>query len=251
MRTGSLRALVLASSVVSGVVASFVPSVALADSRTQLTIGDGIATIAAPTTDVTEILASVGYDAPRGAVGSTLTARVALVPHLALVGGASTEVGPWRPRLGAIGSLRLGTTDLAVTGQYKAQGFNEPEGELEMIVSAGHRLGAAYTIVEAAFGADFDGRDRDGELAAAVTLPIVSSSSCSSTHSTGSRWFAIFTRLATARAVSNVTAWTSPVTSTCAPSLPPSATVSGVTLGSPHPTSVAHTMIPPSFMPGL
>lgn len=172
MRTGSLLALVLALILVPSLVPFFVPAVALADSRAQLAIGDGIANVAAPTTDVTEILASVGYDAPRGSVGSTLTARVALVPHLALVGGASTEVGPWRPRLGAIGSLRLGTTDLAVTGQYKAQGFNEPEGELEMIVSAGHKLGAAYTIVEAAFGADFDGRDRDGELAAAVTLPI-------------------------------------------------------------------------------
>jgi len=48
---------------------------------------------------------------------------------------------------------------------YKAEGFTEPEGELEGLVSFGKQLGAVHGTLNIAYGQDPEGRERDGELA--------------------------------------------------------------------------------------
>jgi len=48
---------------------------------------------------------------------------------------------------------------------YKAEGFTEPEGELEGLVSFGKQLGAVHGTLNLAYGQDPEGRERDGEAA--------------------------------------------------------------------------------------
>jgi len=49
--------------------------------------------------------------------------------------------------------------------QYKAEGFAEPEGELEALVSFGKQLGAVHGTLNLAYGQDPEGNERDGEVA--------------------------------------------------------------------------------------
>lgn len=48
---------------------------------------------------------------------------------------------------------------------YRAEGFTEPEGELEGLVSFGKQLGAVHGTLNLAYGQDPEGNERDGELA--------------------------------------------------------------------------------------
>jgi hypothetical protein len=48
---------------------------------------------------------------------------------------------------------------------YKAEGFTEPEGELEALVSFGKQLGPVHGTLNVAYGQDPEGNERDGELA--------------------------------------------------------------------------------------
>jgi hypothetical protein len=48
---------------------------------------------------------------------------------------------------------------------YKAEGFTEPEGELEALVSFGKQLGAVHGTLNLAYGQDPEGNERDGEAA--------------------------------------------------------------------------------------
>jgi hypothetical protein len=48
---------------------------------------------------------------------------------------------------------------------YKAEGFTEPEGELEGLVSFGKQLGAVHGTLNLAYGQDPEGNERDGEAA--------------------------------------------------------------------------------------
>jgi hypothetical protein len=51
---------------------------------------------------------------------------------------------------------------------YKAEGFTEPEGELELMVSLGKQLGPARGTFNLAYGQDPEARERDGEVALGV-----------------------------------------------------------------------------------
>lgn len=48
---------------------------------------------------------------------------------------------------------------------YKAEGFTEPEGELEALVSFGKQLGPMHGTLNLAYGQDPEGNERDGEAA--------------------------------------------------------------------------------------
>jgi hypothetical protein len=48
---------------------------------------------------------------------------------------------------------------------YKAEGFTEPEGELEALVSFGKQLGVVHGTLNLAYGQDPEGNERDGEAA--------------------------------------------------------------------------------------
>jgi hypothetical protein len=48
---------------------------------------------------------------------------------------------------------------------YKAEGFTEPEGELEALVSFGKQLGPMHGTFNLAYGQDPEGNERDGEVA--------------------------------------------------------------------------------------
>jgi hypothetical protein len=48
---------------------------------------------------------------------------------------------------------------------YKAEGFTEPEGELEGLLSFGKRFGAVHGTLNLAYGQDPEGNERDGEAA--------------------------------------------------------------------------------------
>lgn len=76
-----------------------------------------------------------------------------------------------RPGIGA--ALRLLDErhhGVDVTGYllYKAEGFTEPEGELEAAASVAHSFGAVRAIANVAYGQDPEGNERDGELGAGL-----------------------------------------------------------------------------------
>jgi hypothetical protein len=50
---------------------------------------------------------------------------------------------------------------------YKAEGFDEPEGEIETVLSLSRRFGAWLLLGNLAYGQDPEGNERDGELALA------------------------------------------------------------------------------------
>ncbi len=53
---------------------------------------------------------------------------------------------------------------------YKTEGFTEPEGEVELVVAFGRKLGPLHTSLDLAYGQDPEGNERDGELAVAAQL---------------------------------------------------------------------------------
>ena len=92
-------------------------------------------------------------------------------------GGAelSDTVHRLRPSIGArlqlLSQARHGV-DGAVAVMYRAEGFNEPEGEIETVLSVGRRMGRTMLIGNVAYGQDPEARERDGELRAAVLVGV-------------------------------------------------------------------------------
>lgn len=54
--------------------------------------------------------------------------------------------------------------DGAVSLAYKAEGFDEPEGEVELVLAAARSVGRWRLIGNLGYGQDPEGRERDGEL---------------------------------------------------------------------------------------
>ena len=72
-----------------------------------------------------------------------------------------------KPRPGIGAGLRWLDGALTSTAYlfYKTEGFTEPEGELEAVLSFERRFGAVATSANLAYGQDPEGNERDGELA--------------------------------------------------------------------------------------
>jgi hypothetical protein len=56
---------------------------------------------------------------------------------------------------------------------YKAEGFTEAEGELELLVSFGKQLGPARGTFNLAYGQDPEARERDGEVALGLHIELI------------------------------------------------------------------------------
>jgi len=110
-----------------------------------------------------------GYDSSVESGVFDSDVRVRLFGPLTLRGGAtfSERNQTLRPRIGAaVQVLSQGKqgVDGTVALSYKAEGFTEPEGELELEVAVGHRWGSVLGVVNLAYGQDPEGNERDGEL---------------------------------------------------------------------------------------
>jgi hypothetical protein len=78
-----------------------------------------------------------------------------------------------RPGIGAaVQLLDEARHGVASTGYllYKAEGFAEPEGELEALASFGRSFGALRGVANVAYGQDPEGNERDGEVALGVSV---------------------------------------------------------------------------------
>ncbi len=110
-----------------------------------------------------------GYDGARGAAVAQAFAEVRLWRQLALRGGSefSDTSHRLRPTIGArlqVLSQHSQGVDGAVSVFYRAEGFDEPEGEIETVMAFGRRFGNTAVTANLAYGQDFDGNERDGEL---------------------------------------------------------------------------------------
>lgn len=114
-----------------------------------------------------------GYDAARKSAVSTTFAEVRVWGPLAIRGGAelSDASNRLRPTIGARVQLlaqQRHAVDGSVSVFYRAEGFSEPEGEIETVIAIGRQLGRTALIGNLAYGQDPEGRERDGEIRAAV-----------------------------------------------------------------------------------
>jgi hypothetical protein len=78
-----------------------------------------------------------------------------------------------RPGIGAaiqfLDEQRHGVSSSAYLS-YKPEGFSEPEGEIEALVSFGKQLGPIHGTLNLAYGQDPEARERDGEAALALRV---------------------------------------------------------------------------------
>jgi hypothetical protein len=118
-----------------------------------------------------------GYDGARGRAVGQAFAEVRLWRQLALRGGAELTDASHRlrPTIGArlqVLSQYSHGVDGAVSVFYRAEGFDEPEGEIESVLSVGRRMGRTTLIANLAYGQDPDGNERDGEVRLAAITQI-------------------------------------------------------------------------------
>lgn len=80
-----------------------------------------------------------------------------------------------KPGIGAgVQLLREGRHGLDGTAyaRFKTEGFTEPEGEVEAVLALSRHLGAVRASLDVAYGQDFEGTERDAELAAGGQLEV-------------------------------------------------------------------------------
>jgi hypothetical protein len=104
--------------------------------------------------------------------GSTSAVRVSALGEVNLwwrVRGAVRllDVFSDKPRPGIGAGLRWLDGDITSTAYlfYKTEGFTEPEGEIEALLSFERAFGAVHASANIAYGQDPEGNERDGELA--------------------------------------------------------------------------------------
>ena len=116
-----------------------------------------------------------GYDSANESAVMESVAEVRIYGPLALRMGArlnegEEELGPFiGGRVQALTEARQGV-DGAAAVFFKAEGFDEPEGEIEVVLSLGKRVGRTLLIGNVAYGQDPEGHERDGELRAATLV---------------------------------------------------------------------------------
>jgi hypothetical protein len=117
---------------------------------------------------------TVGAVTYNGAAKQTtldMTGEVHIWGPVRLVLQVSNVFETARPGIGAavqfLDERRHGVSSSAYLS-YKAEGFSEPEGEIEALVSFGKRLGPVHGTVNLAYGQDPEGNERDGEAALGI-----------------------------------------------------------------------------------
>lgn len=114
-----------------------------------------------------------GYDGARRSARLQTFAEARLFGPLALrVGAQSRNVGESvSPSVMARAQLLTQSqhgVDGAVALAYKAEGFSEPEGEVEVAIMLARSLGNWRLLGDLVYGQDPEGAERDGELRAAA-----------------------------------------------------------------------------------
>ena len=114
-----------------------------------------------------------GYDSGRKSGVAEAIAEVHVWGPLALRGGAtySADGKRMRPTIGGRAQVLRQEThglDGAVSVFYKAEGFTEPEGEIETFLSVGRRFDRLAIGGSLVYGQDPEGNERDGEVRASA-----------------------------------------------------------------------------------
>jgi hypothetical protein len=114
-------------------------------------------------------VATTAFNTVQDKAAVDVTGEVHLVGRFSLVLGVANALSSSaRPRVGgAVKLLDEAHHGVDSTGYlfYKAEGFAEPEGEIEAIASFGRSFGLLRAVANVAYGQDPEARERDGEVA--------------------------------------------------------------------------------------
>lgn len=122
-----------------------------------------------------------GYDGAQQRALATGLVEVALYSRLsafAAVTYGEEAGGATRPALGLAVQLvdpRRAPVGLRLSGAYKPEGFSEPEGELETVLTAAHLFERDVARVFVAYGRDPDGHESDVEVGAGYLRRVTAS----------------------------------------------------------------------------
>lgn len=120
------------------------------------------------------VLLGGGWDVAAGRARADVSAWVPLYRRISAIGGAHyAPDGTWRPEAGiavALTDPRQGVVQSHLLVQYRAEGFSEPEGEIELTLRGGIRSRRASLFAEASYGQDPEASERDAELAVDATV---------------------------------------------------------------------------------
>ena len=114
-----------------------------------------------------------GYDTALGAARIESFAEARVFGKVAFRFGASSRSADQTIAPSVTGRVQLLSQanhglDGALSLSYKAEGFSEPEGELEIVAAAARSFGAFRLVGNVAYGQDPEGNERDAEARAAV-----------------------------------------------------------------------------------
>jgi hypothetical protein len=120
-----------------------------------------------------------GYDSAKQGAVMRAFAEARVYRSLALRVGTRLGEGSqrFRPSVGARAQLLSQQeygVDFAVALFYQAEGFTEPEGEIEGTVSVGRRLGRLLLLANLTYGQDPEAFERDGEVSVAGLVRLAS-----------------------------------------------------------------------------
>lgn len=120
-------------------------------------------------------LATTNYDRATRATTLDLRGELEVYKGLRLVLRVDNLADHGRPGAGAsyqfLSEAKHGVASTAYV-VYKTEGFTEAEGELEGLLAFGKTFGPVSGILNLAYGQDFEGHERDGEVALYAHTPI-------------------------------------------------------------------------------
>jgi hypothetical protein len=122
------------------------------------------------------VLSGAGYDSARHGALFDSAAEVTIWGPIAIRAGTtySDDTRRMRPSVGAriqLSQQRSLGLDSSVSTFYKAEGFNEAEGEIETTLAVGRRFEKLYLLGNLTYGQDPEGNERDAELRASALSP--------------------------------------------------------------------------------
>jgi hypothetical protein len=118
-----------------------------------------------------------GYDGARNAGIMDVAAELRLYGPLYVRGGATylSDTGTLKPTIG-LELQFLQQTKHGISASlgvfYKPEGLDEPEGEVEAVLSLGRRFGRTTLLLNAAYGQDAELNESDAELRGAALVRV-------------------------------------------------------------------------------
>jgi hypothetical protein len=113
-----------------------------------------------------------GYDGAQQRAQATGFVEATILPRLAVFAGVTygeETAGASRPAIGAAFQISDPHTHLIgarISTAYKPEGFSEPEGEIETVLTLSHLIHRDVVRTFIAYGTDPDGHESDTEIAA-------------------------------------------------------------------------------------